>query len=194
MNTGILHDCLIDIRNRALERQFAGRLSEAEALWIILFRSTEHVCGQLDSRLPGILIQAADTAMQRHKYAAANDYAERALILLDRIAEAERAPVDRETRLRALNLRAACCRLLGRWREAEQALQIALMESEFTLGEDHPEVAAAWSELALVYVAMNQPTAADRAWHRAIEVSTRAQITRMIWPAYRGSPTSAAAS
>jgi tetratricopeptide (TPR) repeat protein len=183
MHTAILTDCLTEIRTRALERQLAGHLEDAEALWTILYRSTEQARGELDGELPRILIQAADTAMQRRNYAAAGDYSERALRLLDRIADAG-GPVDRETRIRAINVHAASCRLTGRWQQAEQALQMALMEFEFSLGEDHPEVAAAWSELAMVYVAMNQHASAERAWTRAMEVSARSQVARMSWPVY----------
>jgi tetratricopeptide (TPR) repeat protein len=136
----------------------------------------------MDEELPRILLRAAETAMQRRNYSSAGDYADRALRLMDRIADSGGVPADRVTRVRALNLLAASCRLMGRWLEAEQTLQMALMEVEFSLGEEHPEVAAAWNELAQVYSAMNQPAAANRAWQRAMEVSARAQITGMTWP------------
>jgi hypothetical protein len=112
------------------------------------------------------------------------EYADRALQALDEIADAGNGTTDRETRLRALNLFAASSRIQGRLEDAELTLQIAVMEAEFSLGEDHPEVAAAWAELALVYVAMNQPAEADRVWLKAVEASARAKITGMNWPVY----------
>jgi hypothetical protein len=108
------------------------------------------------------LLRAAGAAFQRRDYIAAGGRAGRALHLLQRVADAARMPVDRQARLRALVMRAACCRLLGRLHEAGQTLRLALLESEFCLGRDHPDLAAAWSELALVYAAMNESAARRR--------------------------------
>jgi tetratricopeptide (TPR) repeat protein len=181
----VLQDCLTELKTRALEAQLGGRLQDAEALWGTLYRSTEEAHGPDHAELPKILLQAAEVAMQRRNHAVTCDYADRALRLLDEIADANNRPSDRATRLHALNLYAAACRLSGRLQDAELSLQIALMEAEYSLGHQHPEVAAAWGELAAVYRAMNQPAEAERIWNRAIEASEEARLSKTTtWPAY----------
>jgi tetratricopeptide (TPR) repeat protein len=182
--TNTVQECLSELKYRALVAQMEGRLADAESLWGVLFRSTRDAAGPLDPELPRILLLTAETAMQRRNWAAACEYADRALHLLDAIADHGRAPVDREARLKGLSLYATACRLQDRLQDAELTLQIALMEAEQSLGEDHADVAAAWRELALVYIAMNQPEEADRVWKRAMEAAARAQITGQDWPAY----------
>ena len=184
MSTANGQEYLSELKTKALEAQLKGSLKDAEALWIMLFRSTHHTRGEHDAELPKILLQAADTAMQRRDYAGSCEYAERALRLLDEIGDTQNGRIDRKTKLRALNLQASAYRLLGRWSDAELTLQIVLMEAEFSLGEGHPEVAAAWSELALVYVELNQPAEAERVRVRAMEASSRAQATTGSWPTY----------
>jgi tetratricopeptide (TPR) repeat protein len=184
-STDIMQDCLAELKTRALEAQLGGRLQDAEALWGTLYRSTEEAHGIQYSELPKILLQAAEVAMQRRNYAVTCDYADRALRLLDEIADANNRPAERATRLHALNLYAAACRMSGRLQDAELSLQIALMEAEYSLGHQHPEVAAAWSELAAVYRAMNQPAEADRVSSRAIEASEGARLSKTTtWPVY----------
>jgi hypothetical protein len=125
--------------------------------------------GRLDGGLTALLLRAADISYAHRHYATCCDYADRALQLLDDIADATNTGVDREARLRAMTLFAAASRMLGRLQDAELTIQIALMEAESALGEEHPLVVAARAELDLIYAAINHPRHSDRGWKRAAD-------------------------